>query len=457
MLVFLLQRLAFFIPTLLLISIIIFGLSKQTAGDPVLNKMEDNEENNVKNVLSEDLYLSTAKDLGLDKPTFYCTLTSQAFPPDFYKIVKKDHRTALENLIKKYGNWVEIFTFYQSTKNVLQKLPQPDSLGFNNDLQQILLQDDDEKIVFLLAELSEKALKSHILQTEMKHLSDNYHSVKMRATRSKLFIPAFYWHGFDNQYHHWITGFLKGNLGIAKNGQTIAQKIRIPLSITLFMSLPTIFFTYFIGVPLGIFSATNRQKRSGKGLIKILFALYSLPTFWIALLAIRFLTTLEFGLKLFPSAGLNDLGSSFSISQYIAINVTHFILPILCMLIHPIAYIARLTQGAILDNLSLDYVRTARAKGLTQKQILYQQVLKNALFPLVTLFGTMLPLLIGGSFIIEYIFNIKGMGRVAFEAIEQHDWQVVYAVLFFSAILVLIGTLMSDILYQWANPRVSIK
>jgi peptide/nickel transport system permease protein len=457
MLVFFLRRLAFFIPTLLVISALIFGLSKQSAGDPVLNTLSERDESSFTNSLSDDLYISVAKDLGLDKPTFYFTLTSQAFPQDFYAIVKKDQRTALENLVKKYGNWVEISTFHKSIKEVLRNLPNPDSFGFSNNLQQVLIEDDEDKIAFLLEELNETALKTGFFTGEMKILEENYQSIIDKPTRSRLFFPVFYWYGFDNQYHHWISKFFKGNFGKAKDGRTVAQKLSIPLSITLFMSIPAIVLAYLIGVPLGIFTAANRQKHSGKWLMKTIFALYSLPTFWIALMAIRFLTSPQYGFNIFPSAGLSDLYSAFSVPKYLLLNIPRFILPILCMIIHPIAYIARLTQGAIIDNLSLDYVRTARAKGQTQGQILRKQILKNALFPLITLLGTMLPLLIGGSFIIEFVFNIKGMGCVAFDAIGEKDWQVVYTVLMFSAIMVLLGALISDILYKWANPRIIIK
>ena len=454
---YLLRRLAYVIPTLLVISVIIFGLSKQTAGDPVLAQMLDNDEHNASNSVSEDVYLSTAKNLGLDKPLFYFTLTSQAFPYDFYKIIKKDQRTASENLVKRYGNWIQIAAFHQGIKDNLSKLSLPDSLGFNNNLQQLLIQDDNEKILFLLTQLNDKAHKTGVFKAEMTLLKQRYEVIINNSTRSKLFIPAFYGYGFDNQYHQWIIHFFKGNFGVAKNGQSVSHKISIPLSITLTMSLPAIFLAYLIGVPLGIFTAANRQKRAGKWAMKMIFALYSLPTFWIALMAIRFLTTPEFGLKIFPSAGLVNLNQTFSISNYLTANVFRFILPVLCMIIHPIAYIARLTKGAIVDNLSLDYVRTARAKGLTEWKILNQHVLKNALFPLITLLGTLFPMLISGSFVIEYVFNIKGMGRVALDAIGEQDWQVIYTVLMLSAIFVLLGTLVSDILYKWANPRVAIK
>ena len=113
MLLFLLKRLAFIIPTLLIISIIVFGLSKQTAGDPVFNKLPDSEESILPNAHSEELYSETARELGLDKPNFYFSITSKAFPKNAYKIIKKDERTALENLTKTHGNWDEILAFHQ--------------------------------------------------------------------------------------------------------------------------------------------------------------------------------------------------------------------------------------------------------------------------------------------------------------------------------------------------------
>ena len=456
MLLFILRRMAFFLPTLLVISVIIFGLSKITSGDPVANKLQSSSESNNVSALSDDLYLQTALELGLDKPVFYFDITARAFPYDFYKIIRKDQNTALKSLIKQYGNWSDIAAYHHGVNTFLSKIPTNDTLGFISNLQYLLIQDDDEKILFNLNELQDIAFKNKLFIEEVQQLNENYQTVKNRATRSKLFIPAFHWYGFDNQYHHWLINFLKGNWGKANNGQSIINKISTPLSITLFISIPALILAYLIGVPIGIFIAANRRKRSGKWLMKSIFALYSLPTFWISLMAIRFLTTPEFGLKVFPSAGLSNLNTSVSTIEYLISNMPNFILPILCMIIHSMAYIARLTQGSILDNLSLDYVRTARAKGLKSNAILRNHVLKNASFPLITIFGHLLPMLITGSFVVDYVFNIKGMGRVAFEANSEQDWQVVYAVLMFSAVMVLVGNLVSDILYKWANPRIEL-
>ncbi len=454
MLKYTLRRLAFFIPTLLVISVIVFALSKMTPGDPVENQLQINPESNSNKGFSDKIYEQKAKELGLDKPVFYASFSAQAFPKNLYSIPRKDQRVAAENLIKQYGNWDKIIEFHQSIKVFLLKLNENDSLNFKPNLQQLLIQDDDEKIVFILNEIRQTAFEKGIFLSEIKDISNTYNAVKNQPTRYKLFIPTAHWYGFDNQYHHWLMGFLSGKFGAANDGQTIIDKIRRPLSITLIMSLLAIILSYIIAIPIGIFTAAHKNKTSGKWLIRSLFAAYSLPTFWVALMALRFFTTPQYGMKIFPSAGLSDLYTEGSFLEFFTSNIGRIILPILCMVIHPTAIIARQLQGAMLENLQLDYIRTARAKGLAWHRILSHHAFKNAAFPLITLLGHLLPVLITGSFIVEYIFNIKGMGRVAYEAIGEQDWNVVYAVLMLSAVMVLVGNLVSDLLYKWANPRV---
>ena len=115
-----------------------------------------------------------------------------------------------------------------------------------------------------------------------------------------LYVPSFRWQGFDNQYNTWLKNFLSGNFGLSKDDQTVFQKLRYPLSITLILGLSTLILAFGTGIPLGVFAAINRYKRRGKWLIKGLFAVYSLPTFWLATLAAMFLTTRFYGLKILP-------------------------------------------------------------------------------------------------------------------------------------------------------------
>ena len=450
-----LRRLLFFIPTLWVISIIVFALSKMTPGDPVESRLQTLTANG-SSTISKDEYTSIAHELGLDKPSFYFNITSQAYPKNLYTILNKTQRTATENLIKQYGNYDKIAAFHQSINQFLLKIPQPDTLNLGNNLQQLLIQDDDEKITFIINDLLKTTQEKGIFNTEIQAISAHYETIKKEATRHLLFIPVFHWYGFDNQYHHWLSNFLTGHFGETINGQSVLDKIARPLSITLIMSLLSLIFSFSVGISIGIFTAANNNKRRGRWLKKGLFAAYSLPSFWVTLMALRFLTTPQYGLKIFPSAGLSDLSMDASFFTFFIENIGRMVLPILCMSIHPITVIAQLLQSSMLENLQLDYTRTALAKGLSFKKVLNKHVFRNSIFPMITLLGHLIPHLIGGSFMVEYIFNIKGMGRVAFEALGEQDWNVVYVVLMMSATMVLVGNLISDLLYKWANPRVEL-
>jgi peptide/nickel transport system permease protein len=448
MLTYIFKKILLFIPTWLAVSVVIFGLSKMTTDDPIERKLNLTANENGSTKPTDAEYTLMAKEMGLDKPVFYFSISSKAYPKDLYTILRKDECTAVRNLIKQYGNAQAVFAYRNSIKEALSK--QDMAVVINNALQLLILQDSDASITLQLNALK----KETAYQKDILAIDFAYQFIKNNASSNQLYIPTFYWYGFNNQYHMWMSSFLKGNFGTANNGESIWKRISTPLSITLFLSLCTILFSYLLGVPLGIYLAMNKDNRKGKWLSSTVFAIYAIPTFWLAMLAIRFLTTPEYGFKIFPHAGLGDFDPNASIPTFLFNNIPYFILPILCLIIHPTMYIARLTLNAIQDNLGLDYVRTAQAKGLTNKAIMYKHVLKNALFPLITLFGQLLPLLITGSFVIEFIFNIKGMGVTIVESLGECDWYIVYTIFMFSTLLILIGNLLADVLYKWVNPRI---
>jgi ABC-type dipeptide/oligopeptide/nickel transport system permease component len=132
----------------------------------------------------------------------------------------------------------------------------------------------------------------------------------------------------------------------------------------------------------------------------------------------------------------------------------HFILPILCMAIHPVAVIARQMQAAVQETMKKDFILTAKAKGLTQKRVIWRHAVRNSLTPMVTLLAAMIPNLVGGAFAVELIFNLNGMGQTTVKAMIGGDWSVVFAVLMLVSAVVLLGNWLGDGLYRWLNPRV---
>ena len=228
---------------------------------------------------------------------------------------------------------------------------------------------------------------------------------------------------------------------------------RLPVSIQL--SVFSIILTYLLSIPLGIFSATHQNKMSDKITTVTLFVLYSLPSFWVASMLLLFFTGGGNFPNLFPARYLHSIGAeNFGLVHYILDWLWHLFLPVFCLTYGSLAYLSRQMRVGMLDVIRQDYIKTARAKGLSEKLVIYKHALKNALIPIVTILSAILPALIGGSIIIEEIFSIDGMGRLAFEAIMNRDYPIINAIAFFSAFLTLLGIFVADLLYAVVEPRI---
>lgn len=452
---YIIKRLALTIPTWLIISIVIFSLSRCATGDAVIDKLRNSAESNAANRINDALYIETAHGLGLDKPTFYFSLLPAAFPDTLYKIIRRDEQQALEELIWQYGNWSAISNFHKQNKAFLSKIEQNRGGGiFQNNMQQLLIQHSDAAIIYHIHELEQLA-DTTAFKSDVAKIEESYSHLKQNARTRLLYLPKFHWFGFDNQYHHWLTQFLKGDFGLSKNDQTVVEKLKPALCITFVLSLFAIILAFFVGIPLGVFIATNRHKRNGRWMMRFIFGVYALPTFWLATLAAMFLTTRFYGLKIFPNVGLaTDVPVGATIWGTLFFSASHLVLPIICMALHPSTVIARQMQGAIVDVLKKDYIQTARAKGLPQSRVVWHHAVRNALTPLITLFGQMIPSMITGAFAVELVFNLQGMGRTTLEAIFSNDWSLVYAVLMLLSLVILLSNLFVDVLYRWFNPRV---
>ncbi|MCD6459798.1 ABC transporter permease [bacterium] len=230
-------------------------------------------------------------------------------------------------------------------------------------------------------------------------------------------------------------------------------KERLPISMQL--SLISIFITYIIAIPLGVFSAVHQYKLSDKIITVTLFILYSLPSFWVANMFILFTTGGDFP-NIFPTRFLHSPGAeNLTFIKWMLDWIWHLVLPITCLTYASFAYVSRQMRVGMLDIIRQDFIRTARAKGLSERAVIFKHALRNALIPTVTLLAFLLPALLGGSIIIEEIFTIEGMGKLSFEAILNRDYPIINAIAFFSAFLTLIGMLCSDIAYVLVDPRIN--
>ena len=261
---------------------------------------------------------------------------------------------------------------------------------------------------------------------------------------------------FEARYWIWLRKVVLLDFGNSyKDNRRVSDKILERVPVTLQLSIISIFLVYLFSIPIGVYSSVYRESRSDRVLTLFLFILYSLPSFWVATMLIIFLGGGEY-LNIFPIYGLNSEGAeAMSFWPWLLDRVWHLVLPVGCLAYGSLAVISRYCRVGMLDTLRQDYIRTARAKGLSEKIVIFKHALRNSLIPIVTLLGMLLPALLGGSIIIESIFSIPGMGQLAFEAILSRDYPVVMGIATVSAILTLLGILLADILYAIVDPRIS--
>lgn len=286
-------------------------------------------------------------------------------------------------------------------------------------------------------------------------VSDNAISQQIVEQTKKLY-------GLDKpipiQYLLWVKRVLTFDFGNSyKDHRKVWDKIAERLPVTLQLNIISIFLVYLIAIPCGIYSATHCGTWQDRLLTMFFFILYSLPSFWVAVLLIMILGGGDFW-DVFPVYGISAIGAeSWSFSKWLLDRMWHLALPVACLTYGGLAYLSRLARSGILEVIREDYIRTARAKGLRERTVIYKHAFRNALLPIVTLLAFLLPGMFGGSVIIESIFSIPGMGQLSFEAVLSRDYPVIMAIATISALLTLVGLLLSDILYAALDPRIKLE
>ncbi len=256
------------------------------------------------------------------------------------------------------------------------------------------------------------------------------------------------------QYYYWIRDLATGELKSFKDSQPVLPKIwdRFLNSLPLFVLATLLVWTW--AFPTGIYGAVHRGSGYDRFTIFLAYALISIPGFFLSYLVILWVA----GWLGVPVIGIKTFGMDQAQPIYrIMDRVWHLVIPSLMSALGGIAILSRYVRSQMLEVLGQDYVRTARAKGLEEDTVVYRHVLGNALLPFVTMFGLLLPGLIGGSVIFEQIFAWPGLGRLGYEAILSRDFPIIMTLNFIAAVLTLAGTFLSDILYAVVDPRIRLQ
>ncbi|MBI4565031.1 MAG: ABC transporter permease [Planctomycetes bacterium] len=260
------------------------------------------------------------------------------------------------------------------------------------------------------------------------------------------------------QYIRWVRRLATLDLGDSySKKRPVGPLIANAMIHTLRLDILAVALAYLIAVPLGVFSATHRFSWWDRLSTVALFVLYSLPTFWVASLAIIFLGGGDF-LDVFPIAWLEcDAPHRHPFGGAALDWAWHLVLPVACLTYPALAVLSRYARAGMLDVVGQDFIRTARAKGLSENVVIFKHALRNGAIPILTLLGTLLPAVVSGSVIIETIFSIHGMGKLMFDAVMERDYPVVMAVTTLTAVMTLAGFLLCDVLYALADPRISFE
>lgn len=260
----------------------------------------------------------------------------------------------------------------------------------------------------------------------------------------------------DTRFARYWENLLKLDLGISsQDRRPVLQTLKQKLPYTLTLSFFSIFLAYLISVPLGIWSAYNQNTKKDQVATVLLFVLYSLPSFFTAVLLIRFFT-IGRPINWFPSGGFVGADpENLTALEFLGSVGWHIALPVLCLTYGSLAALSRYARTGILDVIRADYIRTARAKGLSESMVVIKHAVRNGMIPILTLLGTLLPALVSGSIVIEYIFDIPGIGLYLFESIFLRDYNAIMGCLLLSTVMTLVGLLISDISYAVVDPRIT--
>ncbi|MEY5041178.1 MAG: hypothetical protein RLZZ414_720 [Bacteroidota bacterium] len=485
MLLYIVKRILIFIPTLFLISILAFVISVNSPADPVEQltraaSMEGGVED--KNSAENSIKNEIRKKLGLDLPLFYMSLASWADCDTLHLIPEKKSRENLSRLVKKYGNWqnvqnynhqlIQFHNLVKTTEYTTEQLEISTDLSFLVlNLQQI---NQHESINQNFVEINNKIqiINNSSLQIAFQEVKKSYEYLVNHSGGIQRFLPKLKINGLQNQYHLWLfgdigldekrgkNGVLMGDFGNSySDNQPIIQKIGSKFFYSFILVMLSIFISYLVSIPLGIYAAYKKDQKFDRISSVLVFMLYSLPGYFVGTILLYWFANPD-NFVWFPIGGVKDASiyqENWSVFQKISHQAPYFVLPLITYTYSSFAFISRMIRGSMVEVLQQDYIRTARAKGLSEKRVILVHALRNSLLPIITMIADIFPAALGGSVILETIFSIPGLGLEIYTAVISTDIPMIVAVFTLTGLLTVVGYLVSDILYAIVDPRITIK
>lgn len=449
------KRIVLVFPTLFLVMIIAFFLSKWVPGDTadamLLLQGIHHESSNYKGEY-EKIYLKS----GMDKPTFYLSLKPHFYPPNIHSIIDQTKRSQIKAFLQQKRHFNDIVPYIES-RNLLINSIQNDTFA-----QDVKLQNGINNLSFIsdINEIEAEIIQiSGLINTNHRHtlneLENNFQ--KLKDNKISIFYPVIKWHGADNQFHQWFKNVIKGDFGLStKDGRTVWSKISSAIKWSLVLIILNLLLTHIIAVPSGLYSGYRAEGWYDKVSHVIWVLLFAIPVFWLASMLVIYFTSARYGtwMNIFPLPGQWYIPEGQPFVQTLSQYSGQLILPVICLAANDIAQVSRVIRNNVVQQKNALYVRFARSKGLTDTKVLFRHILPNVLIPMITMIGGRIPAGLSGALVIEVIFNIPGMGRLMMDSINSYDWNVVFGVLLVVSFFTILFMTITDILYQWANPKI---
>ncbi len=450
--------------SLLVITLVVFFISIKGKINPIQNKINAlfyNKEISVieKNKIVEQYVKLSHSNL----PLFYLSIEPWCFNDSVFSFYNPREQLFVQNLQYQFKNWTRVISYYHSIKKFGDALQDDNNVVILNNVNAIYQfknpQDfkrlNHELLIIDTTNTSCYAKHKHLL-LELIHKS----SILLIEQESKLnFLPAAHLYA-ENQFHYWLFGFgkeeglLQGSFGKSiTNGESVNNIIVRNLTWSLLFSLFSILISLVVSILLGLYIASFKNKRMYDISLKFILLLYSIPNFCVCILCVTFFSSAHF-FNVLPSSGL-----SFSLSNSDATFlelIPHLILPIICYCYVSTLFLTQYIAALAHKEYENDYVRTAIAKGLSNKTILRKHILKNCTVPIIQIIGLLFPYLVAGSIIIETFFTIPGLGFQTIHAILNYDYTLLAALIFISTLFTLTIYLLTDICIVFIDKRITL-
>jgi peptide/nickel transport system permease protein len=446
------------IPTLWFISSVVFVLLKLI---PAQAAFLQEDESGVNSASRSAIYRQYLERTGQNLPLFYVSLRSVAEPDTLLTILPVKEQQFLRRLALTYGNWPLVAEFYAQVlklRAVSKQLSNSQLRSYYQvQIAKLFETTNSNTLLHILSDI-EQTHHRHTTNQSILAVSEatlqSFTRLQQNKTPYTKYIPVFNWHGSQNQYHQWLQNVVKGDLGISlRDGRPVHSILAEAIGSTFLLSLCSLLMIFTIAILLNFLLIHEDYSWLRKPVLNTVYVLDTIPLFLLASSLIILLASNSY-LSLFPVYGLGNIPEEATWFEKISIRLYHLTIPSICLTVSSIPYVISQLNTAMTEVKKADYIQTARAKGIAEWKIVRQHIFKNALLPLITLFSSYIPALLGGAVVIEVIFAIPGMGRLLVDSVLARDYPVVLGIVLVMAFAKIAAHSIADVLYYLADPRI---